>query len=386
MEGHRTSGCPREHHFRSANRDPAPPSKRPVLPSRTGFAVEDVEKVIREAQPGSINDLYRFGGALHGFQDTFAHHGESQVPYRCDASKAWTHPKDRNGDTGLWPNYLSTKADHTFRWSADCVTAARESYSHLRRLVEKIKGKAPPDWNDDLTHQADKFCRAETKSAKVDWLKEHGVPQEQAIAQSTTLESGKGSYSWSFTRSLELVRPRAEPGTAVPADTGKLQDQMDKLATSVESFDKMAVTPEERNVLEQYLYALVIGRATGLAERMAPLFGRQLQDTDISLKVSQRLRLVDRGLAESDPTSLLGALQVASADIASETGTGGWQRMYVTPRGRSAEQPYLLQRSAEGLVAFALLKHAPYKVLRIDIIRGGKEKPRISSAGVIAFH
>ena len=59
--------------------------------------------------------------------------------------------------------------------------------------------------------------------------------------------------------------------------------------------------------------------------------------------------------------------------------------MYVTPLGQSVEQPYVLGASGEGLVAFVLLRHAPYEVVRIEISR--KEKlPRIAAVEVIAMH
>lgn len=381
----------REHHFRATEENPAPPNAREVRPG-TPYASQKVEELIEKAMALSgkapevkRNGLIDFGGALHGFQDTYAHRGESQVPIRCDANLAWTHPKSRNGDTGRLPNYLSTNADHTHRWPKDCVTAARESYNYLRTFVARLfpERKHSLAWSADLEARVDAFCKAETKSAKVDWLKDHGVPQEQAIAQGTSLDDGKGTYQHKFGRSVNLggLTPQR---TAKAEEARRLQEDMERLARKLE---KPNATAEERRLLERYLQLLVNSPAASLPEQLAALFGQSgvVPADDLSLIQTQRLRFVDRGLAAHDPIPLA-ALATPAADIATMPDrTTSWQSMYVTPLGQSVEQPYVLGPSGEGLVAFALLRHAPYEVVRIEISR--KEKlPHIAAVEIVAMH
>ena len=100
-------------------------------------------------------------------------------------------------------------------------------------------------WSIDLEAQVDAFCKANTKAAKVDWLKDHGVPQEQAIAQGTTLDDGNGSYQYQFGRSVKLGGLTAQ-STAKAEDARRLQQDMERLATQLE---KPNATAQERRLL-----------------------------------------------------------------------------------------------------------------------------------------
>lgn len=376
----------REHHFRASREYPAPPDARKVAPG-TDYASEDVEKLLGRTwtEGQRQNGLVDFGGALHGFQDTYSHKGESQVPIHCDPTLAWTHPKDRNGNTDPWPNYLSTNADLTYLWPKDCAIAARESYQYLRRFTEKMfpARTLGSEWNAELATHVDAFCKAETKSAKVDWFKSHGVPQELAIAQSTTLDDGKGSYKYLFGRSVQLSGFVLSKGP-VSEGAQNLARDMENLARKIE---KSNATPQERALLERYLRLLVNSPANALPEDLAVPFGRtgQVPADDPSLRATQRLRFVDRGLAARNPMPLAD-LASPETDIATVPGrTAGWQSMYVTPLGQQYEQPYVLGSDNGSLVAFALLHHAPYEVLRVTISREDKS-PRIVRVDILAMH
>ena len=363
----------REHHFRATEEYPSPPGARLVAPG-TPYATEAVRALIARSWTAgqTRNALVDFGGALHGFQDTYSHRGESQVPLRCDANLTWTHPRTRNGDTTPWPNYLSTNADLTHLWPEDCVKAAQETYGYLQTFAGKLfpQRKKAPAWNGAM-------------ATKVDWLHSHGVPQEQAIAQSTTLDDGGGSFKYEFGRSVKLEGFTATKGAG--SDGGRrLAADMEALAKRVE---KSEITPEERTLLEQYLRVLVNSSADDLPEQLALPLARtgRLPADDPMLRTTQRLRFLDRGRSAHNPMPVAD-LSIPGVDIATGPGRpSAWQSMYVTPLLQTVERPYVLGTDDNYLVAFALLRHAPNEVLRVAILRDGKQ-PRLVGVDILAMH
>jgi hypothetical protein len=231
--------------------------------------------------------------------------------------------------------------------------------------------------------QVEKFCKAETKSAKVDWFNGHDVPQAQAIAQSTTLDDGKSSYTYQFGRTVQLAGFTA---SQAPVSEGaqRLATDMERLAKKVETSN---ATPQERALLERYLQVLANSPANALPEQLAVLLGRvgQVPAQDPALRSTQRLRFIDRGLAARNPMPLAD-LASPGADIANVPGrAAAWQFMYVAPLGQRIEHPYVLGSDDGALVAFALLRHAPYEVLRVAISRGD-HSPRIVRVDILAMH
>jgi len=381
----------RENHFRASAEYPAPPPERKVQ-TLTTFASEQVVELIKKTQPAAPsspvanNRIVDFGGALHGFQDTYSHQGESQVPPGCNASSVWTHPRIRNGETGPLPNWLGTGADQTHRWLADCENAAHATYDHLRNFVGKLfpARTRAPNWSDALRNEVRDFCGKSTKSEKADWLKSHGVPQEQAIVDSSSLEDGSGSYKSNLWRTLDLKGFATNPADRAP-EARKLELDMERLAAKVERGN---ISPDERAVLERYLEALVKGPAASLPERLAPLIGvpGTLPANHPFLITTQRLRFVDRGLAARDPLPV-NQLSNPDADIgAVPLGlSSNWRDFLVRPRGQQIEQPYIVASDSGRIVAFALLRHAPYEVIRVDLKAGGKATV-ISGVTVAAMH
>ena len=367
----------RENHFRTSQQDPAPPRYREIYPAST-YGEEEVRdliarvKTLPDSSPEALNRILDFGGALHGYQDTFSHQGVSQVPFGCDQNIAWTHPKVRNGETSLPPNWLGTGADQTYRWQPDCMEAAKGTFRHLLAFVANLypDRKRPKDWDSRLEEEAEAFCAADTKSAKVDWLTAHLVPQEQAILASSTLKDGTGSFRHRLRLVLDLKRsvPVTEPSEQVR----RIDAQVQKLAANVQ---KVNAAPQVRSVLERYLESLVKGPAASLPERLGPLLGYPgaAPLSHPALVSTQRLRFVDRGLATEVPIPLA-QLGTPNGDIGTvaEGIPDNWRNFYVTPRGQSNEQPYILGAKSGWMIAFVLLRHAPYEVVRIALKRDAK--------------
>jgi hypothetical protein len=167
----RRTGCPRR------------PADRPVQ-SVAPFAAAALKAVLGEVGTDPRDRLIRFGRALHGWQDTFAHRGEPAGLPACPVDWSWAHPRDRNGPA-------SHDADLTHFFIDDCLEAARSSYEHLRAYRKALKlplASARP-WSA-LASRALAFCGAETKAAKADWFVAQKVPQAVAIAANTNLPDG----------------------------------------------------------------------------------------------------------------------------------------------------------------------------------------------------
>lgn len=380
----------RENHFRASTQYPAPPADRAVTPA-SAFGEEEVREMIAKVpalpigSPQALDRLLDFGGALHGYQDTFSHQGVSQVPWLCDQNIAWTHPKARNGETSLAPNWLGTGADQTYKWQPDCMEAVKGTYGHLLAFLAKLyPGRTrPKDWDSQVAKEARAFCAAETKSAKVDWFVAHNVPQEQAILASSTLKDGAPSFHYRLRVALNL-KPSV-PVTELSEQARRIDAQVNKLAANV---DKPDVSPQVRSVLERYLRALVRAPAASLPEQLGPMLGYSGSaplDHPVLIN-TQRLRFVDRGLATDVPIPLA-QLATPDADIGTvaEGVAASWQSFLVTPRGQSSEQPYILGSASGRMYAFVLLRHAPYEVLAIEL-KGDSKSAVIANVTVLDLH
>jgi hypothetical protein len=89
-------------HFRSQNPMPALPGDRPVE-SAAPFAAATLKAIMEEAGTDPRDRLFRFGRALHGWQDTFAHRGVSATLPACPIEWSWAHPRERNGPRRTTP-------------------------------------------------------------------------------------------------------------------------------------------------------------------------------------------------------------------------------------------------------------------------------------------
>ncbi|MDM0117536.1 hypothetical protein QTI66_36090 [Variovorax sp. J22R133] len=354
----------RKHHFRSQHAFPALPRKREVTVD-SAFGVEDVTLEIRKAQPAmkgsddAFNQLFAFGGVLHGFQDLYSHQGETQVPWGCGYTMAWAHPVARNRDAGLKPNWLSSAADLTSNWPDDCLAAALATYNHIRTFTSKVfpDRDQPEEWSAHQTSEVKTFCALSTKSEKVDWLKGK-VPYEQSVMDSSNLENGKGSYSPKLWRTLPL-RNYATAGA--PQERINLEAELDKLAKKV---TKANLTPEQRFVVEKYLQGLAKGPARAILDFLGPLLGRPAVESDPIVQATLRMRFIDRGLAAKLPLPV-DLLNQADNDLGAiaDGQNAEWRSFYVRPRGQS-DEPYLVSNSNGEIVVYALLRHAPNELVR----------------------
>jgi hypothetical protein len=159
------------HHFPGQGPVPGPAKERVVvadsLAART--AAEDRIKNPRIAADGSTWNLRRFGLGLHAYQDSFAHQGEPDIPglafVRCDRTLAWGHPTTRPGK-----GWDSHDADLTYRDRSTAQQMARGTYDlicNYRKQVQSVE--CPRPWSD-LAAAVDRFIVASTKADKWRWF------------------------------------------------------------------------------------------------------------------------------------------------------------------------------------------------------------------------
>ena len=378
LRNENASELTRELHFRAQRRAPAPPSQR-IVSDKGGFAGAAVKSVMNEQGIEERDQLIRFGRALHGWQDTFSHAGEpSEVPL-CPTEWTWAHPKTAKGEN----NALSHAPDQTYTDQSACVEAARTTYEDLReyRRAHKLSLNGRPEWSV-LAPRAAEFCKAATKTDKAQWLSDEGVPQPRAIAKNTTLPDGKMNFRRDPLMNLGETAPKdAGPGVhyEMQASDARPDPEIDRRLREVLGAMPAAAPGDADRWADQFMRTWLTALVLQLGPAMA-LFGV----AGNAVETLARLRIADRGLADSGG-SLLGGVLSNPENVV--TGTAdNWRSLLVPVRLR--EQAVLvasLGKDASSIVAIAVLRHAPQDALLVTAARSG-DSYRIKSIDAVTFH
>ncbi|PSS57759.1 hypothetical protein [Pseudomonas sp. BBP2017] len=346
-------------HFRAQNPPPALPAARPVDNTEV-FAQGQINSVLAEPGHGPQAHLLKFGQALHGWQDSFSHHGVSDHHAPCPEQWVWTHAIDRGGA-------LQHQADRTYVYPFDCREAAKTSYGYLHRYRQSMSlTTTAKDWSA-LEPQVFAFCQLKTRTAKSQWLETHNVPQARAIAGNTSLSDGDQRF-WG-SPAIDLRPAPAKVTAAMPAvpdyerqTTGwRLDTEADALLQS--TLESLAVksSPQARQWANAFLQTWLTSPPEQLPQTLAPFFGgRPMTLEDQPIDRLLRLRMTDRGLAddaEFPPGKFVGDAQgFVTADEQT------WRSLLVPPRAQ--ELPALVGNGQnDELFLIAVLRSAPNAVL-----------------------
>jgi hypothetical protein len=168
----------RNTHFASFQDLPAPPSKRKVEPNSPAArkaAAASVKPSPEEPLDFSLDNL---GFALHPLQDSWAHQGVPDIPFRpayqVHPELSFGHPADRGG-------WLFHNADITCLdgHPKEVVAAAKATYEFLLEFLKThptARAVKPVDWAV-LEPKVLEFARACTKEQKLRWFKsDENVP------------------------------------------------------------------------------------------------------------------------------------------------------------------------------------------------------------------
>jgi hypothetical protein len=375
----------REFHFRSQVRAPAPPSKRRV-DSSAPFAGAAVKSVMTEVGTEERDQLVRFGRALHGWQDSFAHRGVPADLPICPSEWSWAHPRDRDGPA-------THDADLTFLYDEDCLEAARTTYEAL--IAYRRKQNLPvtsPDWKT-LKPKAGAFCKAATKTDKAQWLADEGVPQPRAIAKNTNLKAGAKSFFDAPLMNLgETLPTAADANATIPMyEVQAMRAERDPEANRMVQFvlvrlTAVQATPDVQNWFEAFFRTWLSTPVPQLAQALSPFFGPgvQMQITSPSIDALLRLRIADRGEARAVGSAMFQVL--SQPDSVVTVAPDDWQTFLVPVRGR--DQAVLVgnpRNDGKNFVAIAVLRHAPYDVLMVTAARD-EDSFRIRAVNSFVFH
>ncbi|AIL62116.1 hypothetical protein [Pseudomonas alkylphenolica] len=346
-------------HFRAQNPPPALPPARPVDNAEV-FAQGQINSVLAEPDHSPQAHLLKLGQALHGWQDSFSHHGVSDHRAPCPEQWVWTHAIDRGGA-------LKHQADRTYVYPFDCREAAKSSYGFLRRYRQAMNLTATAkDWSV-LEPQVFAFCQLKTRTAKSQWLQTHSVPQARAIAGNTSLSDGEQRFGGSPAIDLrpapaqQPVTPTTVPDYERQTTGWQLDAEADALLQSTLGSLAVKSSPQARQWAMAFLQAWLTSPPEQLPQTLAPFFGgRPMTLADQSIDRLLRLRMSDRGLAddaEFAPEKFLGDAQ---GFITADDQT--WRSLLVPPRAQ--ELPTLVGNDKDDeLFLIAVLRSAPNAVL-----------------------
>lgn len=362
-------------HFRAQKPPPARPGARPV-DNADAFARGQINSVLAEPDHGPQAHLLKFGQALHGWQDSFAHHGVSDPHAPCPEQWVWTHAVDRGGA-------LSHQADRTYVYPFDCHDAAKTSYDFMRRYrLAMDLSTVAKDWSV-LEPQVFAFCQLKTRTAKSQWFDARNVPQALAIADNTSLSDGEQHVG--DTPPIDL---RPIPAPQVPVyerqETGWHLDA-EPQALLQSTLGSLAVTSpaQAKQWANAFLQRWLTTAPEELPQALAPFFGgRPLKFDDQPLDRLLRLRMTDRGLADNPefpPEKFLGEPQAFVTANASN-----WRSMLIPPQAQEA--PALVgSDDGDGIIMIAILRSAPNAVLLLKA-RSVEDGYAIEGLEVEVFH
>lgn len=346
------SSIVRDLHFRSEMAVPANAVDRPVAhgPTYAGLATS---QGIGGAHEGDLQSLRRLGSALHGWQDTYSHVGETTAFFICNERLAWAHPKARGGA-------FSHDADRTSKDPEGCMGAAETTFEKLRAARQRGWGESKsPEWVDLRKHVRD-FCAAPTKTDKFRWFETYGVPQGMAIAKSTSLRDGTEDFR--ETPELDLSSEPVKDAVVVPAylldgtespTDGPVRRRIQQVVdnTKIESSDLL------RRWFDDFLRAWLTTTPAAMPAAVSEVMRQQLSPRDAESLL--RLRMLDRG---ADVDSIRGS---TSTDRVVTGDASNFRALLVPVRGSENAGLIGFDQSGGPVNALAILRNAPSDVLTI---------------------
>jgi len=233
------------------------------------------------------------------------------------------------------------------------------------------QAKVGPEW-PALEGDVAKFCAAETKTAKFDWLKEHDVPQAEAIVKKIDLVDGARDFGNApelnldgKTSSTEAKREVDRVVEGAYAQLGQMQNEaVDRM---FESFlrDWVSKPPVEMTSVAKNYFAF---GARGFAST------GEVEDRLL------RARLRDRGLARDPNLNLPKLMKEPKGWI------GDSSSAFVFPRDR--RKPFLVGRAGDGgkdtSIVLATFRNAPHDVHIFSTQQQG-DSVRITGWQTLAF-
>lgn len=362
-----------EAHFRSQKAPPAPRADRKVIHTES-FAAQEVEDRLADKGTPFWDQLYRLGDALHGWQDTFSHQGEPSEVWPCPELYMWSHPTIPA--IGSLPS--NSHADVTYLRPKLCERASETTYAYIGRfLADRRPELKPPSW-DDLRVRAAEYCEARTKTEKVRWFAQNGVPDGRAIVKGTSIDNGPQVFRPLPDLDLE---PRTEAAARLPVQAASvplyarrpvirlpatpLQGQLDALLRGLD----INAPDVAKRFAEQFFRTWFVTPVQELPLAMAPFFGQSSLDPSGPLvQRLLRMRLEDRGAAQRT-TALAPPLPATAVVTASPD---QWRDVLVP--ARAGGQPPLVGLHPDSKVdamALALFRHAPYEAVFVHIALQG---------------
>jgi hypothetical protein len=346
------SSIVRDLHFRSETNVPAEAVDRPVAhgPTYAGLAAS---QSIDGAREGNFQSLRRLGSALHGWQVTYSHVGETTAFFICNERLAWAHPKARGGA-------FSHDADRTSKDPEGCMGAAETTFEKLRAARQRGWGESKsPEWVD-LRKHVRAFCAAPTKTDKFRWFETYGVPQGMAIAKSTSLRDGTEDFR--ETPELDLSSEPVKDAVVVPAylldgtespTDGPVRRRIQQVVdnTKIESSDLL------RRWFDDFLRAWLTTTPAAMPAAVSEVMRQQLSPRDAESLL--RLRMLDRG---ADVDSIRGS---TSTDRVVTGDASNFRALLVPVRGNENAGLIGFDQSGGPVNALAILRNAPSDVLTI---------------------
>lgn len=376
-----------EAHFRAQKAPPAPRPDRAVVHTAS-FAGQGVENALAEKGTPFWDQLYRLGDALHGWQDTFSHEGVPSAVWPCPEAYVWSHPTD----PAIESVPSNSHADVSHLRPKLCEQAAETTYVFIERfLAERRPELKPPPWSA-LQQRAGVFCGARTKTEKVRWFADNGVPEGRAIVKGTSMDNGPGVFRPLPCLDLEpkteaaargRLRVASEPlyarRPAVRLPATALQPQLDELLRGLD-INAPAIA---RRFAEDFFRTWFVTPVPELPRAMAPFFGQSsLDPTGPQMQRLLRMRLEDRGSAQRP-----GVLPLSLPPAAVITAVPEQWRDVLVPARAGGQPPLvaLLPDSKVDAMALAMLRHAPYEAVFVHISFYG-DAPRIKDLFTVAVH
>jgi hypothetical protein len=155
-------------HFPNPAGVPNAPDKRRVVPDNTIAETSVLDAIKNFSHYERYEGLRKLGWSLHPLQDSWAHQGVPDIPFRPGPQiwpdRTWGHPADRGG----WWRHDS---DFTHKHLKDTLDTARATYDFLCRFLNEhrdLQSHPAARWVD-LEPSIRDFARGATKLEKLHW-------------------------------------------------------------------------------------------------------------------------------------------------------------------------------------------------------------------------